>query len=267
MLSKETIEKIALFLKIKATDLSAAIADSAEVAVTLNETLSLFTEDEITQVKNNEYKKGKAAGVEMDIKDAKEKLGLDFTGKTLDGLIEAVSKKTLADAKIAPDTKYAELNDKFTALQKTASEYEGKLTEKDNEVTGIKIHSEIVKHIPANATLSPDEIIGLMRMKGHEFKMVDGKIVTFKDGKELQDKLSNAMNASDVIGGFVKERKFVPEAVQGGRGGQDSKHSTTFTTLSQIKESFKANGKSTLGAEFSQAVTEAAKVPEFDMKG
>ena len=60
MLSKETIEKIALFLKIKATDLTAAIADSAEVAVILNDNLNSFTEDEITQVKNNEYKSGEA---------------------------------------------------------------------------------------------------------------------------------------------------------------------------------------------------------------
>lgn len=267
MLSKETVQKIAEFLKIKTTDLQSAISDEKEMPINIDEKLSTFTEDEVTQVKNNEYKKGKAAGVEMDIKEAKEKLGLDFSGKTLDGLIEAVSRKTLADAKIEPDTKYTELNEKFTTLQKTVGEYETKLSDKDNEVTGIKVHAEILKHIPANATLSGDEIIGLMRMKGHEFKMVDGKVVTFKDGKELQDKLSNAMNAADVIGSFVKERKFAPEPAAGGRGGGDDKGKIAFTSISQIKEKFKSEGKSLLGSEFSQAVAEAAKEPEFDMKG
>jgi len=267
MLKQETIDKIAGLLKIKSTDLSTAIKAEAETDLPIDDKLLVFTVDEETQLKNNEYKKGKAAGVEMEIKEAKEKHGLDFNGKTIEGLLEANAKKVLADAKIEPEKKVLELQEKITNLQKTVGEQETKLAEKDGEVSAVKIHGELIKHIPSTATLSQDKIIGLMKMDGYEFKSVEGKVVVYKDGKELQDKLSNPMLTKDVISGYITENKLAPDAGggAGGRGGKDEKGSNVFLKLSEIKTKFTAEGKSFNGQEFAQAVSEAAKVPEFDM--
>lgn len=268
MLTKKTIAEIAKFLKISNVDFEAAIIHAEEKEIAIDEKLSAYTSDEMEQLKNNEYKKGKLVGLEMDIKDAKEKFGLDFTGKTMDGLLEAHSKKVLQDSKIEPEKKYSELNERFSSLQKTVSDYETRIAEKDNEVAGIKINNELYKHIPSNSILEPSEIVQIMRSKGFDFKMVDGHLSSYKDGKELQDKLSNPTSAQSVVSDFVKERNFAPEAVivpHKGRGLKDQMGPTTAVKLSELKQKFQDEGKSLLGQEFSRAAIEAAKSPEFDM--
>ena len=267
MLKQETIDKIANILKIKPADLATAIKDEKEVEVTIDEKITTFTEDEIATVKKNGYKEGKTAGEEMAVDEVKKEMGLSYDGKSVKALAKEIEKKTLADAKIEPEKKVLELQEKITNLQKTVGEQETKLAEKDGEVSAVKIHGELVKHIPATATLSQDKIIGLMKMDGYEFKSVDGKVVAFKDGKELQDKISNAMLVKDVISGYVTENKLAPveEPGKGGRGGKDEKGAGVFTKLSEIKAKYEADKKSTLGADFAKEVAEAAKVPEFDM--
>ncbi len=266
MLKQETIDKIANLLKIKPADLSTALKDEKEVDVTIDEKLTVLSEDEVNTLGKNKYKEGKQAGVEMEIKEAKEKLGLDFNGKTIDGLMEAHKKLVLADAKIEPEKKVSELQEKVTTLQATVKDYETKIADKDKEVTGVKVNGEIAKHIPANALFGQDKIIGLMKMDGYDFQMVEGKVVPFKDGKAVQDNLANNVMAKDVIASYVKENKLVPEEQQGGRGGKDEKgHGNVFTKLSEVKAKFVSEGKNTLGTEFAAAVAEAAKVEGFSM--
>jgi len=267
MLKTETITRVATLLKIKPEDLTAAIKDEKEVDVIIDEKLATFTDDEITQVKNNEYKNGKKAGEEMAVDTVKKEMELEFTGKTVKGLAEAVAKKTLADAKIEPEKKVTELQEKLFNVQKTATELEKKLAEKDNEVASVRINGEVFKHIPVIEGWEPEEVLNLMKGKGYEFKAVEGKTVVFKDGKELQDKLSNAVPIKDVVTTFIAEKKLIPGAAAagGGRGKGDEGGRVGFTKLSEIKAKFKADGKSELGTEFADAVKEAAKTDGFDM--
>lgn len=271
MLKQEHLNKIASLIKMKPEELKAAIEATEEKDVTIDDTLTVLSATEVDTLKNNEYKAGKEKGTEMLIKDTKEKLGLDFQGKTLDGLLDAHGKKVLADAKIEPEKKVTELTEKIANLQKTVTEQETKLAEKDNEVSTVKLNTSLYKEVPGNLPLEADEVITLMKAKGYDFKMVDGKTVAFKDGKELQDKLSNAMPVKDVIGSFLTEKKLVGEGGSGGgtggRGGGDKGGgSGKASKLSELKAQFAAEGKSLLGSEFSAAVEAAAKDnTEFDM--
>ena len=271
MLKQEQLNKIASLIKMKPEDLKAAIEATEEKEITIDDTLSVLTNTEIDTLKNNEYKAGKEKGTEMLIKDTKEKLGLDFQGKTIDGLLDAHGKKVLADAKIEPEKKVTELTEKITNLQKTVTEQEAKLAEKDNEVSTVKLNTSLYKEVPGNLPLEADEVITLMKAKGYDFKMVDGKTVAFKDGKELQDKLSNAVPVKDVISSFLTEKKLVSDdgggsGGSGGRGGGDKGGAGKATKLSELKAQFAAEGKSLLGGEFSAAVEAAAKEnAEFDM--
>jgi hypothetical protein len=270
-LKKEAIQKIATFLKIKDTDLETAIKDEKEVDISIPEKLSTFTDDEVQTLKTNEYKSGKEAGVEMAVKDAKEKLGLNFTGKSIDGLVEAATKKALDDAKIAPDAKVEELQTKITTLQGTVKEYETKLAEKETEVSGIKLNGELYKHIPKpgenGPALGADAVIMLMKAEGFEFKQENGAVVAYKGGKAVIDKLSNNLPVNEVISGFMKEKKLISEeAAPGGRGGGDKLPSGKAMKLSELKKQFADQGKSLLGEEFSQAVAQASKDnKEFDL--
>jgi hypothetical protein len=270
-LKKETLQKIAALAKVKVEDLETAIKDEKEVDVAIPDKLSTFTDDEVQTLKSNEYKSGKEAGVEMAVKESKEKLGLSFTGKTIDGLIDAATKKALEDAKIAPDAKVQELEGKITTLQTTVKDYETKLAEKDNEVSGIRINSELYKHIPApgdnGPAISQDDVIGLMKSNGYEFKIENGATVAYKGGKKVTDKLSNDMPLNEVVTGFLKEKKIIADDfVPGGRGGGDDKRTGKATKLSELKKEAEAKGLNLMGEEFNKLVEQAVKDnKEFDL--
>lgn len=271
MLKQETINKLATLAKIKPEDLLSAIKAEAETDLTIDDKLTVYTEDEVQTLKSNSYKDGKKAGVEMEVDDLKKELGLDFQGKTVKGLVEASQKKALADAKIEPEKKVQELNEKVSTLQNTVKEYETKLSQKDQEVTGVKINGELYKHIPQfgdNApALAADEVITLMKANGYEFKLEEGKIIPYKDGKQLQDKTANPLAPKDVVTSFLQEKKLITEGTTiGGRGGDDKRPAAKAGKLSELKKQFTEQGKSLQGIEFSQAVEAATKDnPEFDM--
>jgi len=262
-LKKVALAAIAKLTKLKVEDLEAAIKDENEVDVTIDETLTPFSEDEIATLKTNEYKRGSASAVEIAVKDLKTKEGLDFTGKTLDGLVAAVSKKAVADAKIEPAKAVTDLQEKVTNLQKTVTEQEQKLADKEAEVTGVKINGELYKHIPAPAENGPaydqDEVVLLMKNKGYDFKLENGKIVPYKDGKQILDKTSNPREPKDIISEFMTEKKYITTPAPGpdGRGGGDQKPPSKATKLSELKKEYEAAGKSLNGSEFMEAVDKA----------
>lgn len=271
MLKDEQLAKLATLAKLSTADLKAAITSTDEVDIVIPEGLTTFTEAEVTTLKNNEYKNGKEKGTEMLVKETKEKLGLDFQGRTLDGLLDAHAKKVLADAKIEPAKKVAELEEQLNTVKTTAQNLQKQLAAKDKEIEGVKIHGELAKYVPAPGENGPaigaDDVIALMKASGYGFELKDGKMVATKDGKVVQNNLSEPLAPADVVTGFLKEKKLITEPQQpAGRGAGGSGKGVKLTKLSELTDQFKAQGKNTLGEEFGKAVEAAVKDnPEFDM--
>ena len=278
MLKKEVLKKLAGLLKIEEADLDKAITDEKEVDLKIPvlddaAKAEIFTETELKTLKDNEYKNGKEKGTEMAVKEVKEELKLDFTGKTIKGLLEASNKKALEDAKIEPEKKVKDLQDKLATVQGTVADYEKKLADRETEIKAVKRKSELAKHIPARGEKDPaldnDDIIAKMERNGFEFVEDEkGVITASKAGKALTDKVGNALPLADVFSGFMLENKFISVAPNtGGRGGQGAKPSGGKPTkLSELKAEFKEQGKSELGEEFMKAATALkAENPEFDM--
>jgi len=267
MLNKEQKVLIAKLLKIPEAEFIAAIDATEEVAVTIDDKLTVLTETEVTTLKANSYKDGKNAGPEMEVDKLKKELGLEFTGKTVKALVEAAQAKTLEEAKVEPDQKVKELEGKLKTAQTTAEEFKTKLAEKENEINTTKTESLVLKDLPANTTLPSNKVLALMKLDGYEYKNEEGKIVWYKDGKVLADKIGNNLETAAVATEYVTTNKLLGEEdVQGGRGGGDkTKKVGVFTKLSEVKAKFEAEGKNVLGDEFRQAVEEASKVEGFDM--
>jgi len=263
MLKKETIKQIATLLKIKDADLEAAITAEAETDVAIDSKLQAFDETELQTLKENEVKKGRTIGVEIAVKDVKEKLGLEFQGKSIDGLVTAATKKALEDAKIEPEKRVKDVEEKLSNIQKSYKELETKFAEKDNEVTAVKIKTEVFKHIPAfgeDSGFDQEDVYNKMQREGYDFKIEDGKTVAYKGGAKVLDKVSNPLELKDVVNTFVVEKKIVtPEKVVAGRGGGNGAANSKFGSLSELKKTFTDQGKSTLGSEFKQAVDKAVK--------
>lgn len=266
MLKPEQIQKIESLLKIQG--LSEAITSTEESSLDIPE-VETFSEDELKRLKSNSYQEGKKAGVEMDVDAIKKELNIESNSKTVKGLVEAIQKKTLEDAKIEPEKKVAELTERISTLTNTVKEYETKLSEKDNEVNSVKINGELYKHIPSlgenGPALGQDDVIQLMRANGYEFKLEEGKTVAYKQGKRLEDKMATPLAAGDVVKGFMSEKKLIGTTPTG-RGGGDKKATGRPMNLSELKESFKAQGKHTQGQEFmDMAQKEKKENPDFDL--
>lgn len=265
MLKQETINKLAELAKVTPDQLSAAIKAETETDLTIPSGLIVLSEDERQTLANNEYKKGRQDGVEIKVKEVKEKLGLDFTGKSIDALLEAHKAKVEADAKIEPNQQVKDLQEKLQSVQNNYQALEQKLSEKDGEVQKVKVSTELIKNLPQGVTVG-EKLIRLMELDGYSFKLIDKGLVAAKDGKELNDHLSNPMKVTDVLQSYAKENNLLAATPAGGRGAGDAGGgAAVFTKLSEIKEHFTRQGKSTLGTDFAAAVAEAAKVDGFKM--
>jgi len=274
MLKKEALEKLAKLSKIEVSVLEAAIKATEEQDIAIPE-LNVFTADELatrdSNAKKTGYNEGKVAGLEIAVKEQKEKLGIDVEGKTLDVLIDAYGKKILADAKIEPNAKVAELTTSLKKVQDNlAAEIEAK-KQLEGTITSIKTENTLISMFPDNVSdiLSKNEILGIVKAK-YEFVTEDGKLVVKENGQIVKDTTTqNALDPKDVIKNYLTERKLVVEGdpKRQGRGGEgDSGKGGAILKLSELEKSFTDAGKSLQGQEFNAALDSAMKAnPSFDM--
>lgn len=265
---KEDLQKIAEITKIPVADLEKAATDQAEVALTITEGVQSFTAEELTVLKKNEhdqgYKKAEKAIPEMLIKKYNADMGISFTGKTLDGLIDAVKDKTLADADKHPDQRVTELNQKVTTLQQNVTTYQTQLQEKETAIAALRDTYEIYKHIPGpvegGVQYQQDDVVGMMKGRGYEYKRdSNGVMGWYKGGQLVADKLGNAVPVGEVVTSFMKEVKFITEEGAGpsGRGEMDRAGGKggKITKNSELVAKYEAEGKSINGEEFAREYT------------
>lgn len=272
MLPKATIEKISKLLKVKAEDLTAAIAAEAETDVPISDDISLFTTDEVKRLKSNSYNEGKEAQSEMIVKEYKEKLGLSFTGKTMDALMEAHAEHITTKAGAAPDEKLKELNTKIEALTKANTEYENKVKGLESKMAESAIEMDVFSSftLPTGEdapAYSQKEIKTLAEVNGYSFKKnASGQTVVYK-GDELQaTKTGDPKPLGEFFNEFMVSKRIIVEdpAAAGGRARRNSSGGGAIKSLSQLKAKFENEGKSLNGEEFNAAYTEAMKDPNFD---
>ncbi len=237
MISKKTLKALVKKLGIDETKANAAIDSTDEVDLDIPEVevhpkgAKVFTDAELATRDKAKYDEGKVAGVETEIKEYKKANGLDFKGKTLKDLHEAVKVKG-DDAEVVEK------------LRKTVTELE---TERDNaraEAGKVMRRQKIHEAIPeVNNGMSKREVEALMEANGYEFKEEGGKIVPYKDGEKVKDaKLQTDVEYGEVIKVFVAEKKWTGEPAKKGRGADDSdtKAKPTYTKASEVMKDFEA---------------------------
>lgn len=255
---KEDLQKIAEITKIPVADLEKAATDPTEIPLTVPDKLTVFTEGELNTFQKNKYEDGRKAGVEMGVKDAATKLGIEFGGKTIDGLLDAATKKALADADKNPDQRVTELTQKVNTLQQNVTTYQTQVQEKETAIAKLRDKYEVYKDIPApvegGVQYQQDDVITMMQGRGFEYKRDSNGVMGWYKGGELQqDKLGNALPIGDVVKTFMKEVKFLPteEGVPGGRGAGDKGGGNARPrTASELRAQYEAAGKSANGEAF-----------------
>lgn len=230
MLSKETLREIAKRSGIEADELQKQISSETEETIELPK-VNIFSDEDLdslkTNVKTASYGEGKAAGEEMRMKELKEKTGLDIEGyKDPDTFISALQEKTLKDAKLDPDKKVLEMQQKYDALnatyqsEKTVLETKNaqllsSISEKENDFL---IHQTLPHELPNG--LEKSDLLLIVKNRFQFEKNEEGKQVVKANGEAILDAVGNPKKASDVLNEFYVERKFITPQ---GRGGKDSK--------------------------------------------
>lgn len=180
-----------------------------------------------TNISNEEYKKGKTAGVEMTIKDAREKYALEFEGKSFDNFAEAFKTKILAEAKVEPSKKIQELEEDKGKLLKNYQTLESefstfKSTIQEKEVRGKK-DSTLLSFIPQEGLkVSSDIALMALRSKGIDVNFNEGgKAIPTINGEPVKDERTLQPVALD---SFIAEQingLGLIEKPTGGAGGKD----------------------------------------------
>lgn len=270
-LKKDIIAKIAALVKVDPVEFERAVTAQEEVDVTIDEELTTYTGEEVTTLRRNEYDAGKKASIEMAVKDAKVKYNLDFTGKTLDGLIDAHKVAVLKEAQIEPTKQVETLQNQVRTLQATITEQESKLSEATTASAKIKLDAQIRKHIPAGLPVDEDEFMASMCAKGITWSSDDtGNVVFSRNGQPMQNKLAQPLSAKEVIDAYQTERGWKPATQESpitGRGGNNNPPAPRAGSIGELKKQFQEAGKNIQGQEFAQAVEQHVKDnPEFNMK-
>jgi hypothetical protein len=272
MITQQKAKELAALLQLpeeqQATFIT-ALTSTEEAEIELP-TVNILSDEDLTKLKNNEYKNGKDKGVEMAVKEAREKLGLEFQGKTIEGLLEAHGKKVLNDAKIEPAQQVQQLTED---LKKVRSEYDSlkdQLTQKEQQAQRAATYSEIYRQIPSlgEGALPVDKVVKLMEADGFSFKSENGQIVPYKGEEPVKDKLANILAIKDVIQGYAKENNILPKQpdTPRGRGAGDGKATPTFTKQSELKAHYESQGKNINGQEYMNHIRQIRSAnPEFDM--
>jgi ribosomal protein L16 Arg81 hydroxylase len=204
-----------------------SIEENAEIIIDATD-LSIRTAEEETAFVGNLKTTYQTAGVEVAVKEAKRTLGLEFTGRSVDSLIEAVKVKTLEDAKIEPEAKVKELMKDIDTLKATIGTVTAEKEQIQNQFHGFKtesiVNNTIASLIPENTALPKDDMTLLLKSKlKFEVDESNRVIVRGLDGEIMKNATTlDPLQAKDVVTSFFNDNPIYIKGASGGAGGADS---------------------------------------------
>ena len=171
----------------------------------------------------NIKKESSTMALEIAIKEQRNALGLDFQGKTMENLVNAIKSKVESESKIEPEEKFKALKTDFEKLQENYNAKETELItfrtniEKQNELNEIK--SEFTKHIAGDTFVSKSTIFTEAKEKGYSFEKEEGKIVVKLNGEtQKNEDTRSPISVKEFVANFSTPYLKAPT---GGAGGDD----------------------------------------------
>lgn len=208
-----------------------------------------------TEIKNKAFNDA----FEIQIKNMKKDLGLEFEGKKQEDFINAFKTKVLNEANIEPSKRISELESTLTKINKT-------LQDKDSELLNLKssfqkekvrLETETYLNVPETLGLSKQEATDLFLMK---YEIKDDGI--YKGDERIVDpKTAKPLALKDVVDNFVTERGWNKEVIVG-RGGQGNKGNVNVgvpTTLAEFDEMAKGKGFNVGSKDYNAYLAEIVK--------
>lgn len=223
-INNDSMAKIEAMLRMESGSLASAINSEEEVSLEIPN-LVYKTEEEYDTLKENL----RIAGMEIAVKEAKERAGLEFEGKSIENLLVAhkqqVVEKTKEELGGSDDARVKSLEKDILAIQETANSYKSRIdvleSEKESIKNETKIHSTILGAIPDQSTLSIDakDLMTLYKAQS-SLAIEDGKVVVKNEAGEIKkDDLLNPISPESDIKEFAQKYAKAPT---GGRPSEGS---------------------------------------------
>lgn len=260
MFKKETWQEIAKELNLDADKLQELAASEKEEALEVPK-FNRFTDEQLTSLKETvgkeSAKNGSKTIIEMQIKEKREKLGLEFEGKTIDNLLAAYEKKILTDAKIEPSKKIGELT---TSLEKLQGTYNTDIEAKDIRIKGleaeksqIKSNNDLLRNVPENLKGVTNKQFATLAQSEYTFEYDDdGNFIAKKGDNVLKDKLEKPLLVKDVLTDFAAKNNWY--TADGRGGGNEGGKTGGFETLHDIYKHMEKNKIDPMGVDGQQLV-------------
>lgn len=215
MLTKAIILKMGQKLGMNKDELSAAIDAETETAVEVPD-VTVLTPDGKRRLESDKYNEGKTAGVEIAVKEYKEKHGLKFTGKSLEDLATSLSSSGDADT-----------DERVKKLQKNLEIAEKKAADAEAKAESIALETETYNSIPADyGGHTKRELAAIAKANGIEIRKENGKTVVYRDGViQRHENTQEDLKPGEVYKSFFETEKKMsipgaPPDPKKGRGGE-----------------------------------------------
>jgi hypothetical protein len=243
-------------------DLTDEMLEKDEITLSSDGLIIRTTEDD-EKFQNNIKNEAKKAGVEIAVKEARTKLGLEFEGKNIDKLIEAVQSKTLADAKIEPEEKLKNALKDIESLKtiNTTLQNEKESDKKSFESfkNDLTIKSVLQKSLPDNLAVPSDDMVLILKNK-MTFETLENGSVVVKDSNGEIIKNQNTLDpkpVNEVLSSFFDENKSYLKGTEGGAGGKDSGSGGNKVSIEKFIESQKEKGININSETFNENLNKA----------
>ena len=258
----KNIEELEKFVKLEeGQSLKALMESEDEVSIELDGTLKVRTAEDEEAFVNNLKTEFKKAGEEIAVKEVRNELGLEFQGKTVKNLANALSEKvkadTLAEAKIEPDAKIQELTADKEALvsknQELTNQVSALTQEKNNIESGFKLDTALKSKMAADSLLSKEDRLDLFKKRYNPSYNEEGQLLLHKDGQVMKnDTTRDPIGLDEVMSDFDKAYLKEVKPAGGNGGGDDPAGGGGSDQMESFTKEMKAAGHEPGSLEFAQ---------------
>lgn len=256
-------------IEIDDNTLKDALEKQTQVELPKPNGLVIRTPEEEETFKTNIRTEAKQTGVEITIKEYRDKLGLSFEGKNMDAFTEAYKKKVLEEANIQPDTKVKALESDIEKLRNNIQTIQSEKERVENQFQsfkiGTQIQTEIGSIIPANTVIPKDDMITIIKNK-YDFTVENGKTVVKQNGEILKNPTTlEPLTPKDTIDKFFMDNPTYINKGNGGSGGGDSGSGSSKQSIDKFIEEMQGKGIAPNSDKFNAEMNERIKAGTLEV--
>lgn len=233
--------------------------------------LSIRSKEEEETFINNLKKDTVKTALEMEVKKYRNDLGLEFEGKNMDNLIEALKEKHREEFTKDPNKQLEQLQADLKTVQERNKVLEEEKNGIKSEFEGYKKDrtrtEQITKGLPDNLALPKEDMLLILNSKIKTDVDENGNVVVLdENGQVKKDANLQPIPYEKELENFFSENDSYLKAPEGGRGGGDSSgEPSNVKSIDHFNKKMETAGIDIGSMEYNQRLNEAVSNNEVEI--